>query len=277
MKRKILILYIFISVLSAPAILAMAALLEEGTLDSGKVFNKAGVYYEKKDWGKAIQEYESILGQGIKSGNLFYNLGNCYLKKGDLGMAILNYERARRLIPRDSDLLFNYRYARSLMKQQDPPYPRNLLENFVIDLFEYINLNENIIIACALYYAIVVFIILSLFIRKARVFFIFLVFIIVSVFIIQFIPVAYKITGQDQGAIVVADITDARFEPLGDSDVHFPLYGGMRVDILRTQGNWRKVQRSDGKIGWVRNETVELIKNDQKWGRFPLMQVISSK
>ncbi len=258
MRYKTIIIFIFLAVL---VILLHTAMSEEQkTLDPEKAFYMADSFYEKGDWNKAIREYASILKHGFKSGNMFYNLGNCYLEKRNIGMAILNYERARRLMPRDNDLLFNYRYARSLMKQQDPSYPRSLLEGFVIDLFEYVNLNENIIIGCFLYYAMIIFIILSLFFRRSRVFSVFLGFVFAFAFMIQFAPLAYKIRELEQGAIVVADITDARFEPLRDADVHFPLYDGMKVDILRTEGNWRKVKRLDGKIGWVKNEAVKLIK-----------------
>jgi len=42
---------------------------------------------------------------------VYYNLGNACFRQGKLGFAILNYEQARRLAPRDPDILANLRFA----------------------------------------------------------------------------------------------------------------------------------------------------------------------
>src|SRR3989338_6444849 len=80
-------------------------------------FTLGNVAYKSGDYPKAIEAYEGILSRQIESGALYYNLGNCYVKTNHVGKAVLNYERAKRLIPRDSQLEFNLRYARGLMKE----------------------------------------------------------------------------------------------------------------------------------------------------------------
>jgi len=260
MKRNVLIIYIVILLL-ATVVSAQAAISKnEKAFDPSKTFLRANAYYEKGDWDKAIEENESILTQGIKSGDLFYNLGNCYLQKGALGMAMLNYERARQMIPRDSDLLFNYGYARSLMKQQEVSDTGNWVVLSIIRIFKYITVNENVIILCATYYLIILLIILSLFFAKTRTYMILLIFLLSGALLIESISLHYKIIAVKQGAIVIANITDAKFEPLPGADVHFPLYEGMMVDLRRTEGRWCKVKRPDGKIGWVTKETIRLIR-----------------
>ncbi|HPM43008.1 MAG TPA: hypothetical protein PLV52_04190, partial [Candidatus Omnitrophota bacterium] len=103
--------WIFIALI----LLAYGSVSADETAES--LFNVAYDHYLAGDYEKAISEFISIIDSGLTSGNILYNIGNSYLKANKLGYAILSYERARLFIPRDSDLLSNYRYARTLIKQ----------------------------------------------------------------------------------------------------------------------------------------------------------------
>jgi len=70
------------------------------------------------------------------------------------------------------------------------------------------------------------------------------------------IPLVGKLAELGKAGIVVSPIVDAQYEPVERAFTNFPLYAGMKVDILATQGAWRKVKRSDGKIGWVSRDAV---------------------
>ena len=72
--------------------------------------------YKDKEYRKAIEQYEMIIKDGQESGQIYYNLANSYFKNGDYGKAVLNYERAKRLMPRDSDVDYNYNYVLNLVK-----------------------------------------------------------------------------------------------------------------------------------------------------------------
>src|SRR3989344_6976224 len=74
-------------------------------------FTVANELYKKGSYAGAAKVYEAVRAGGYHSGALNFNLGNTYFKLGQLGKAILNYERARRILPRDADVLSNYRYA----------------------------------------------------------------------------------------------------------------------------------------------------------------------
>ena len=58
---------------------------------------------------------------------------------------------------------------------------------------------------------------------------------------------------------VVMTTTETFFEPRNDSTAHFKISEGMKVRILKSQGLWVKIQRVDGKIGWVDQEVLEII------------------
>ena len=232
---------------------------ESSQLNPERAFYRANMYYETGNYDKAIKEDESILENGLKSGNLYYNLGNAYFKKGELGKAILNYERARRFIPRDSDLLSNYRHAKSLMKRKDAPEKRMRIFKWLDTVMAYLTLSQSVALVLVLYYMIVAFIIITKVFGKFRNHS--TAFIILFCFVLTAMldPVFFKIRDLRQAGIVTSTITDARFEPLKDATVHFPLYEGMKVYVLRKKEQWYKIKRPDGKIGWINKNTTGLI------------------
>ena len=53
---------------------------DEKPLDPNKLFYSANSLYEKREYEKALEEYNKILAMGIDSGPLYYNMGNSYFK-----------------------------------------------------------------------------------------------------------------------------------------------------------------------------------------------------
>src|SRR3989338_3007101 len=78
-------------------------------------FAKANQLYRDEKHDKAARLYEEIV-VATPSFEVYYNLGNAYFKSKQLGKAILNYERARRLSPRDRDVLANLSYVNQLIE-----------------------------------------------------------------------------------------------------------------------------------------------------------------
>ena len=52
---------------------------------------------------------------------------------------------------------------------------------------------------------------------------------------------------------------DSKFEPLENATVHFSISEGEKVKILKTQDGWSKIQRADGKMGWIQEKFIEQI------------------
>lgn len=101
------------------AVVAYSPLSSGGAAENQQweeIFFGANQAYKKGRFSDAIDGYSQLLQSGQGSGHLYYNLGNTYFRLNDLGKAILNYERARLMLPRDSDLDFNFRYARDQLK-----------------------------------------------------------------------------------------------------------------------------------------------------------------
>lgn len=241
------------------------------SLESDKAFNEANHYYASGLYDRAIEEYESILRGGLKSGNLYYNLGNSYFKKGRLGKALLYYEKARGLIPRDRDLLFNYKHAKSLIKQK--LFTRRMLFiEYLNYIFDYFTLRELAIFASGLYYLTALSLIISIFFNQARRHLIHLS-IILSITLAIISAVLYnKIEDMNRGAIATAAIEDAKFGPFEKAEANFPVYEGTKVYVLERRGDWYKIKIASGQIGWMRKETIESMKNNDDHYRNSCLQ-----
>ena len=130
---------------------------EERALDPQQVFYTANTFYAGRDYSKALEAYQSILNAGLENGVLYYNMGNCYFKMGKLGYAILYYDKARKMFPRDSDLVSNLAYA----KQQlgDPniePPSLNIVSRMIKRPYEGLNLNALSILSLAVCVLVIV-------------------------------------------------------------------------------------------------------------------------
>ena len=78
-------------------------------------FAKASQLYKNGKYDDAVKAYEEIAKEK-PAAEVYYNLGNAYFKTKKIGLAILNYERARRQMPRDSDILANLAYVNQLIE-----------------------------------------------------------------------------------------------------------------------------------------------------------------
>ena len=146
------------------------------------------------------------------------------------------------------------------MKQQDPFEKNPWFIKSLDRIYGYLTLKETVIVVMATLYLMIFSIIAYLFTRRRPVFLFFSVILSIAM-VTHIVPVIRKINRLKDDAIVISRIRDARYEPIEDADVHFPLYEGMKVSLLCSDAGWTKVKRSDRKIGWVQSDAVERIVN----------------
>ena len=223
-----------------------------------QLFYSGNNFYEKRDYLKALEEYVKIIDMKLESGNLYYNVGNSFFKLGKLGYAILSYEKARKFMPQDSDLKSNLAYARSLTAAAAFTASRNPICKVINAPFAEFNINA-IAISGAVFYLILA-LILTLFIlnpfaaRKFR--FALIVFVILFLLNLSAFAVRYYETEILKYGIVLQKNTECRYEPIDVSTTYYKLQAGDEVLILKTRNGWRQITRIDGKIGWVKKNSV---------------------
>ncbi|MCK5504411.1 MAG: tetratricopeptide repeat protein [Thermodesulfovibrionia bacterium] len=222
------------------------------------IFFRANSYYEEGKYDDAIDEYSKLLARGVEGGNLYYNLGNSYFKKGELGKAILYYEKAKRLVPRDSDLKSNYKFAGSQIEYDVSGSSTTRYER-AFSIFNMLTVNEMTVLLSAVFTLAVLFLIKRLFITVAGRYSILFMAVSLIVFVLIAVPLFYRVSLLDKEAIVMSRSPEALFEPLDNATAHFTLYEGMKVHMLQSKKDWYKVKRADGKVGWVRARDIEKI------------------
>jgi tetratricopeptide (TPR) repeat protein len=262
MKRRSihqLVLYTLPVILFSFVVLTNAAAArQDKNSDAGYIFYKGNTLYEQGRYDDAISEYLKLLAQGIESGNLYYNIGNCYFKKGERGKAILNYERAKRLMPRDSDLDSNYKFALSQINintsvKSVPWYEKT------VGIFSFLSLDELTVLISVLSVLIIVILITRLFIPLSKKPFILFLSCLIIAFVFTVLSLVNSILVIDREAVVIMNNPEAKYEPFESATTHYTLHEGMKVYLLQSKKDWVKIKRSDGKMGWIRNQVIEKI------------------
>jgi len=221
-------------------------------------FVAGNLAYQDGDYGRAITEYESVLRSGMENGALYYNLANSYFKKDKVGKAVLNYERAKQFLPRDGDLDFNYQYTVAQARKTFSEGKKGIVEKLMDKHAAFYTEAEMAWIIVALSFLVAATHLLSLYgkwpLRRRRGVLSLLAACLI-VFVFSFVV---KVQGQEDLAIVTGR-ADARFEPRADATSHFILGEGEKIKVLKVEEGWAKIERPDGKSGWLPQEVFEYI------------------
>lgn len=252
MKKIILFFGIFLFV----AISLSAA--EMTKHDMLSAFVTGNIAYKSGEYQKAIENYESIVVQGKASGNVYYNLANAYFKVNNVGRAILNYERAIRLNPRDGDIKYNYQFvlAQEGLKRVESDF--SFITNIFYKIESFYQINEIFIMICAILFLMGVIHVCGLFFRMRRAHINGLLSVLGIIFLV-YCFLGINMARDRRGSAIILQKTDSKFEPRNESTTHFKLSPGTKVRLIKVEDDWVKVQRDDGKLGWLSQSSVEKI------------------
>src|SRR5882724_867099 len=93
----------------------------------------ANQLYDARKFTEAAAAYEKI---EPKTAHVYYNLGNAWFRQDKPGLAILNYAQARRLAPRDPDILANLKFAQQRLGVDDVNTPPRAMERLLHSVIE---------------------------------------------------------------------------------------------------------------------------------------------
>ena len=229
------------------------------SVDAEQLLASGNNYYEKGEYGKAIEEYSGIVKSGESSAAVYYNLAGAYFKSGDLGRAILNYGRALTMAPRDADIRANYRFARSMVTGKPVP-ERGFWSWRPVRLYSWqFTVNEMTVITSAAFFFFFVLCAAAVMLPQIKKYLIALATVTAVFVILSTSVISYKIRMINSYAVTVVPQAEALFGPFDTATKFFTLYEGNGVTVLKDKDDWYKVRRSDGKIGWVKRSEVERI------------------
>jgi tetratricopeptide (TPR) repeat protein len=220
-------------------------------------FFEANRAYKNDQFQKAVGGYLKLIENGFENGHIYYNLGNAYYRIGDLGRAILFFERARLLIPRDDDLIFNLSHARNQTVDAIDDFRTFSLTDFLG--LDSLNLYEAFFVF-TIFNVFFFFILGTRLYKKAEWSF------YLSIFLVIFIAIGacvlalkwYDFT-TDKRAVVLSDEVEVRAGPDPGDTALFKIHEGTIVHHERSEGDWVLLHLSKNKRGWARSNQLERI------------------
>ena len=246
MKNRIQIVGLFLFLVSAS--LASA----QGT----DQFAKANQEYAAGDFDSAARDYEEIVRSGSDTPNLFYNLGNTYFRKKDFGRAILNYERALALDPHHPEAQANLRIAR------DEARALELIPTKLERALAVATQNQYAVaVAVAFWVFAFSAVALSFGARRSRRL-IALSILSLSIFAVSAFAAWEFARGKNGAdlAIVTAENADARLATADNANRVLTLPAGSEVQILSERGDWIYAALPNNLRGWMPAKTIEAVR-----------------
>jgi hypothetical protein len=201
---------------------------------------------------------------GYDHGTLYFNMGNCYYKQREIGLAILYYERAKRLIPDHEDLKANMALANLNIVDKISPRPQFILFRIVNGFVNLFPRPILISIVTALYLVFMILITLWLLLKRGPLRRLMIrIGILMGILLLIF---TLSLTAQwinernTTEAIILTEKVDVMSAPGKEGAVEvFALHEGTKVFIDQTSGEWVEIILSDGKVGWLKKEDLEII------------------
>lgn len=246
---KILSGLLLFAVVTGPATAA-----EVSREQAAERFTAANAAYREGDYARAQSDYQAIVDAGWESGAVYFNLANAYFKLNELGEAIAYYDRALRLRPRDADLRANANFARSLVPSdtEDAPALWQRLWQGHLDFYSRdemaVILLMLLLIAGGVHVAAVYRGWPRRRVRSG-------LLLMGLVFLVYLLGLIAKIEAGN-GRYVVITPTTARFEPRDEATAHYEIPEGRVLRLQKQEGAWARVERADGKTGWVPREDL---------------------
>jgi tetratricopeptide (TPR) repeat protein len=227
---------------------------------AGFYFEDGNQLYQDGNYEQAISQYRSVIGLGYESASLYYNLGNAYFKLNDIGHAILYYEKAKKLAPRDADILHNLKIARVYVVDKiQVPNPGFIIKQWH-RLITFFNTHQLSVMMLAFYVFFLLTLIFYLVIRKRQIkslikFLVYPSAVAFAVFLLLFL-LRLDYDRNHQRGIVLEEKVTVMSAPSEDAKEVFSIHRGLELIIADQSGDYYRIRLVDGKEGWLPSDDV---------------------
>ena len=227
------------------------------------LLNTAAAAYDSAHYAQAIEAYEQVAAQYGVNPELYYNLGNSYYKLKNYPKAILNYERCLLYDPSNVDARENVELARlQCVDKIEAIRPMFFVNwsNAIRDRFSCdtwgtlaIVLFLLFIAGCGLYFFS------HRTARRKLGFYGALLAIALSLVCIHYAGAQRDHIMQRDYAIVMTPSVIVRSSPADSGTQLFTIHEGLKVRIRSTLSGWSEIELSDGQVGWMPSDGLEVI------------------
>lgn len=228
-----------------------------------EMVENANSLYREQQYQSALTIYDSINSLGYESALLYYNMGNTYYKLKEIPQSILYYEKALKLDPKNEKINQNLSRAKLLTIDRIEEIPEFFLLNSYREFVFLLNSNTWAVISCILFViSLIAFLVFFLStqtgIRRLG-FYLGFVLLLLSAGTLLFANKSYKMFTVHNSAVIMQATVTLKGSPNENSSELYIVHEGTKVFILDSIDEWYEVRLTDGKKGWVRNKSLELI------------------
>ncbi len=219
---------------------------------------QASAAYDQGRLGEAESLYRNMARDGHDNAALLFNLGNCAYRKGEYGAAVYYYERARRLAPRDSDIVENLNFVRSQLNLVPVNHSRTPIDALRA-LRDNLRPDEWLVAAAAAW--TIFWLMLSIGRHRGRTPWVAAVvaMAVVVVSVSQYALQQGSTYARNQAVIVAENTPLFRLPGQNENEkAKMVLGAGESVWIVEERTEWSRI-RIDQAEGWVRNTSVNTI------------------
>lgn len=229
------------------------------------LFKEGNSFYNEGNYTAALEKYKMILDSGEHSSELYFNIANAHYKLNHVAPSIYYYEKALLLDPNDKDIKNNIAFARNMTVDAIDTLPEVGLTKLISNVTNALSFDGWAKVAVGL---IIIFVMVFIAYdytnttgKKRLAFLVSNAALLTGIVAVIIAFHKYNLDQNNRPAIVFAQETKIKSEPNLRSSEAFMLHEGTKVQVLDEVDDWKKVQLSDGKVGWIMSEDIKLIKN----------------
>ncbi len=227
-------------------------------------FEKGNVLYKQGNYEEAISAYETVFRSKKESSELYFNLGNCYYKLNKVAPTIYNFEKAILLNPENEQAKNNLELAQKMRIDDIKEIPKigfakilqTITNNCHYDTWAWISVGFGVLVLLfflGYYFSETSVIKRILFSGMLAVFFVMLLSILAAYF-------EKNQFQKENPAIIFVEETTLKIQPKSESKSLKTLHEGTKVFIETSKNNFKKVQLTDGTIGWIESAVLKELK-----------------
>ena len=231
-----------------------------GSTDS--TFYNSNQLFKEARYLEAIDGYKSILDQKISHATLYYNIGNCYYRMDSLAKTILFYEKAYLHAPNDNDIKYNINIANQKLIDDIKAVPDFIFVNWFKSFNSVLSESQWAGLLLFLLYLVFVIFMVFLFSNQLSVKLKLIKFnlFIVPLFFLSLVFLLYSSSDRRFSYGVLSNLnTYVKTSPSESSSDYFIIHEGVKFQIIDQLNDWCRIKLSDGKDGWIKNDSFLLI------------------
>ena len=223
----------------------------------------AAAQYDSAHYQTSIDAYEQVIQTYGSNADVYYNLAGAYFKLKEYPKAIVNYERCLLLDPSNADAATNLELARLQCIDKIEAIEPMIFVSWSNALRDQLSCDAWGIYAITFFLLFIVGCFAYFFGRKVWLrkcgFYIGILAFLLSIVSIRYAGAQRDRILQRDYAVVMTPSVIVRSSPAESGTQLFTIHEGLKVRVRSTLSGWSEIELSDGNVGWMPSEGLEII------------------